>query len=320
MEKALLKEKRLSVRVLVSYLTIYLVWGSTYFFIKLAVESIPAFHVLALRFGAGGCFLLLLALAAGRLKKLPTLKETGSSLFLGLFLLLGGNGLVTAAEKNVDSYLASLVVSSIPLIVAFFDRLLLKKRISLAGIAGIFLGLAGVALLLAPGPSVRFTLHPSVLLLLAGCLSWSFATSLGHRIRTHADALVNSGIQMILIGLICTVILLFSPGTLFASFSLRSLLSVLYLAVIGSLAYVAYSYLIMHEPAIRVVSYAFVNPVIAVLIGLFIGREKPVPYLLPGVALIFTGLVMMLYSGPLIAYFRRRKGKAAGAGREAGHD
>lgn len=289
------------------YLTVYFVWGSTYLFIRISVQTIPPFYVVGLRFFGGGIFFLLIALAGGRFIRFPNLKEIFSSIFLGVFLLLGGNGLVTLAEKKVDSYLAALVIATTPVVVAFFDWLFIGKKISLMGILGIILGFAGVCTLLYDGNSLKMSFTPEVLLVIAGLVSWAFATSLGHKIKVYPDIFISSGIQMLFIGGICLLFLL--PGKpslaqLFPSFSLNSLLGLLYLAIIGSAAFCAYNYLIHNEPAIRVVSYAFVNPVIATFLGIVVAKEKMMPYLFPGVALILSGLFVMLYGNVL---FGKRK-------------
>ncbi|MDD5067353.1 MAG: EamA family transporter [bacterium] len=294
--------------ILLSYFTIYIVWGSTYYFSKVAVSTIPAFTVLGWRFFIGGSVFLLFALLTVRLKKRPTLKEIAASVFMGTFLLLGGTGLVTVAVRKVDSYLAALIIASIPIAVAFFDRVLIKKKISLVMAGGILLGLLGVAFLMYNGRSIRTSFNLEMLMLIGASVSWAFATSLGHRIKVHPDSLVNSAIQMLFVGFICLAGMEISgPGRLmqFSGFSVSSILSVLYLALVGSLAFIAYNFLLKHEPSLRIVSYVFVTPLIAILFGFILGHEKSVPYLFNGLALILSGLFLMLYGG----HFLRMIGK-----------
>ena len=300
-------KKQLSL-ILLSYATVYLVWGGTYLFIRLAVRTIPPFYVVGLRFLTGGILFLLIALLSGRMKRMPTGKEIAASVFLGTFLLLGGNGLVTLAEKKVDSYLAALVISSTPMAVALFDLLLIGKKLSLVGWLGILAGMAGVFTLLYDGTSFALSFTPEILLVIAGLGSWAFATSLGHRIKVYPDVFVNSGIQMIFVGAVCLLVLQATqPLTLqqVSSFSALSITGLAYLAVIGSAAFVAYNFLIKNEPAIRVVSYAFVNPIIALFLGLAVAGETARPFLAPGVVLILLGLFAMLYGDVLIRQFSR---------------
>ncbi len=299
--------------VIICYVTVYLVWGSTYFFIRQAVLTIPPFYVVGLRWTVGGVLLLLFALSTGRLKTLPTAREIFSSLALGFFLLLVGNGLISVAELKIDSYIAALLAASTPILVAFFDRFLLKKPLTLLRVAGIVGGFLGVALLLYNGRSVRTSLDASVLIGMAGVLSWRFATSLGHRFPVHGDNLVNSGIQMLFVGVVSLAgSLLFdrTPLAVIQGASTLSLLSLLYLAVIGAIAFAAYTFLVSREPASRVVSYALVNPLIALLLGLGLGRESATPFLWIGVPLVLLALVLMLYGERILERLRAPKSRA----------
>jgi drug/metabolite transporter (DMT)-like permease len=295
--------------VLLAYLTIYIVWGSTYFFIKMAVETIPPLYVIGFRWFIGGLFILGFALVTGRLKKWPSPWELGAAAFLGILLLIGGNGLITIAEQKVDSYLAALIIASTPIVVAFFDWLLFKKSLTVMNLVGILAGVCGVGLLLYNGKSFISSFSPELLLVISGLISWAFATSLGHKVRVFPDNLVNSGLQMLIVGLICLGALIFvtpSPSAIITHISGRSWLGFWYLTVLGSLAFVAYTYLIANEPAIRIASYAFVNPVIAIFLGLIIGNETPVPLLAYGFPLILLGLFLMIYGENFFAYAKQR--------------
>ncbi len=284
--------------VLLSYLTIYIVWGSTYFFIKMAVETIPPFYVIGFRWLVGGILILGFSLLTKRVKRCPTLGEIGTAVLLGALLLLLGNGLISIAERKVDSYVVALVLALSPITIAFFDWLLFKKRLSIINLAGILLGITGVALLLYNGKSVTSSFTPDLVLVFGGLLFWSLATSLGHKLKVYPDILVNSGIQMLIVGVVCILGMVVSGPSLIRiapEFSFSSWLGVWYLAIVGSLAFCAYTYLIANEPAIRIASYAFVNPLIATFLGLVIGKETQVPFLFYGLPLILIGLFLMIY-------------------------
>ncbi len=307
--------KREGSLILLSYLTIYIVWGSTYFFIKIAVESIPPLVLVGFRFFTGGLFFLLFSLLMGKMKPRPTFAQIGSSVLLATLLLLGGNGLISYAEKGIDSYLAALLISSTPLMVAVFDAVILKKRVTLFRIVGIIIGELGVVLLIYDGRSVSTSLSPELVLVILAVLLWSLATSLGHRFKVYPDNTVNAGIQMLFAGSVALIYSLFSGDLTVSSlygFSTRSIAGLLYLATIGSLAFSAYTYLLNHEPAYRVVSYALVNPVIAVLLGFLAGNESAVPYLAEGFPLILVGLAVMLYGRMIFERIKGRRSKDAG--------
>jgi drug/metabolite transporter (DMT)-like permease len=308
--------KRKSLLILLAYLTIYLVWGSTYFFIKMAVKTIPPFYVIGFRWCCGGLFLLALAVCGGRLKTRPTPKVIGSALILGFLLLIGGNGLITVAEQKVDSYLAALILAATPIAIAVFDRLLFKKGIRPAQSGGIFLGILGVAALLYDGKSVLGSITPDILLVLLGMTFWSLATSLGHRMEQYDDSFVSSGLQMLFAGIVSLGWAIYqNPHPDFSAFSGPSWFGLFYLTVLGSLAFCAFNYLLLHEPAIRISTYAFVNPLIAVILGLLLGSETPAPFLAVGFPLILAGLFLMLYGETLWGRLKLLKSR----GRSAEH-
>jgi drug/metabolite transporter (DMT)-like permease len=299
--------KRQTALVLGCYLTVYVVWGSTYFFIKQAVETFPPFALMAVRWTIGGLVLLGVSAARGRLLPLPTPREVLSAIVLGSFLLLGGNGFITVAERRIDSYIAALLVSSTPILVALFDRVVVGRRLTAMRLLAIVAGFAGVALLLYNGRSLVSSLSPAVLLGLAGVLSWSIATSLGHRFPVAPDNMVNSGMQMLFTGIVSlAVTLLFEtpPSQVIPHLSARSLFGAAYLTALGTFAFAAFTYLISHEPAERVVSYALVNPLIALFLGLAVGSETATPFLGLGTPLIILGLVLMLYGERLVSRVR----------------
>ena len=280
------------------YLTLFVVWGSTYFFIKMAVESIPPFYIIGLRCLGGSILLWALSRISRGKTSMPTRKQVLSSLILGVLLMIGGTGLITIAEQSVDSYIAALLIASTPMVVAAYDRVLLGIRIAPIRLLGIAIGFTGVALLLYNGGSFADSLSPGILLVISGVGFWGLATSLGHKMETPPDPLINSSLQMFFVSAICLLGSSFAYAPLpqvLAQASTQSLLALLYLAVVGSLAYGAYTYLIAHEPAIRVSSYSLVNPVIATLLGLVVGDETPVPLLAAGLPLVLVGVALMLY-------------------------
>ena len=303
--------KRQPALVIASYLTIYLVWGSTYFFIRQSVLTIPPMWVLAIRWLIGGALLLGFAGTRGLLPGAP-LRPLGSLLHrAGHAPDPGGNGLITIAERRVDSYVAALLASSTPIIVAVIDSLLLRKSLTLARVLGVVFGFPGVGVLLYNGQSLASRLSPSVLIGLAGFVLGPGRRP-GHRFPVSGDNTVNSGIQMMFVGIVslavCAVIGP-SPAAVLAGASAMSIVSVLYLGVLGSLAFSAYTYLIQAEPAERVVSYALVNPIIALFLGLVLGGESATPYLAPGVIVVLVGLAFMLYGERLLTWVRGRTRK-----------
>lgn len=304
---------RLSAAVILSYLTVYLVWGSTYFFIRMAVQSIPPYLLVGLRFSVGGLLLLVAVLATARLRPRPSLRQILCACLMGGMLLFGANGLITVAEIRVHSYIVALVLASTPLAVAAFDWLLFHRRVTPLRLAGIVTGVAGVGLLLYRG-GFAATLDADTLLVLAAMLLWSFATSLGHRLPLHPDNLFNAAVEMLFAGLASLAV--FALGghpalPALAAASAASLWGAAFLTVFGSVAFTAYAHLLAAEPAIRVVSYALVNPLIAILLGLAVGGESPTMLFALGMPMVIAGLLVMLY-GELIV--RRLRAMLKGRG------
>ncbi len=307
--------KKRTALVILCYATLYAVWSTTYFFIKQAVATIPPFFVVAARWITGGVIFIAYSAARGKLKPFLTGREILSAVILGILLLLLGNGLLSVAEVRIDSYIAALLASSTSILVTIFDRLIIRKRLTPMRIAAVLAGFAGVALLLYDGKSVMSSLNAFVLIGLGGVASWALATSLGHRMPVHKDNTVNSGFQMLFVGIVSLIISFIAephPAAFIPGVSAISLFSLIYLAVVGSLAFAAYTYLIANEPAERVVSYTLVNPALALVLGLALGNETANPLLAAGFPLILLGLILMMYGEKLAArFFGKRRGAGA---------
>lgn len=284
--------------IILSYASIYLVWGSTYYAIKLAVETMPPLFVVGGRWLVGGLIFLAYSFAKLKGRALPTKKELWGALFMSIFLILIPNYFVTAAERKVDSYLAAIIVAAVPILVAFFDRLVLKKMISKVMLTGMLAGLAGVAILVYNGDSFAASFSPELIMLLIAIVAWSFGTSVGHKVPVHRDNAAHTGYQMLFAGAIGVIgLLIYQPQVLgsMGGFSFKSTAGFVYLAVIGSITFGSYNYLLAREPAVRIVSYALVNPVIAVVLGMLLAHEQPVRYFTIGLPVVLVGLALMLY-------------------------
>lgn len=287
--------------VAISYALIYLVWGSTYFFIKAAVETIPAPMVLAFRFLSGGLLLLAFGAARGGLRIRPTLRQVAGSCLTGTLLLLLGNGLITLAEKNIPSYAASLIAACMPFFVSFFNFALYRRRVSAVRLLGVAVGVAGVGLLLFDGSSLEGTFSAGILIAVAGAAAWSLGTSTGASTPRPEDSVISTAIQMLWAGALSLALApAIAPGSLgnLGEASAWSWFGVGYLALMGSAALVAYNYLLARESTFRLSSYALVNPLIAVFLGIAAG-EAATPFLLAGLPLALAGLALMLYGDKL---------------------
>lgn len=268
---------------------LYIVWGSTYLAIKVAVDTIPPYSMLAFRFLVAGGLLYLYLLFRGAPN--PTLAEWLGSVRIGSLLLVGGMGSVTLAESmGVSSGVAAVVVSTMPLWFAFFARFW-GERISLSEWSGMILGLSGVVILNA---ETNLSANPAAAaLLFLAPISWALG-SVWSRSLLQPSGLMASAAQMLTAGAVFIPIALLRGESMMQMPSLSSSVALVYLITFGSLlAYSAYVYLLSRSvrPAV-LSSYAYVNPVVAVLLGVGLAGESLTFGGLMGVGIILLGVVL----------------------------
>lgn len=246
---------------------VYVVWGSTYLGIALGLETLPPFTLAGARFLVAGAILYLLA-GGPRLR--PDRRQWAFAALTGILLLAVGNGGVTWAQQTVPSGIASLVIASIPLWIALIDRIAFGSRLSPTAVAGIALGFGGVALLLGPGSGGDVDPAGGLVLLLAA-IGWSVGTLLSRGQRLTVPPLAGAGMQMLCGGALLLVAAAAS-GELaevdLSELSARSAGALAYLVVFGSIvAFSAYVWLLRNASTSLVATYAYVNPVVAVMLG-----------------------------------------------------
>jgi drug/metabolite transporter (DMT)-like permease len=277
---------------------VYLIWGSTYLAIRVMVETVPALLGAGVRFVvAGGVLLGLLAMRGGWSR----LHVSGAMLarlaVIGTLLAAGGNGLVTIAEEDVPSGLAALIVASVPLRIVVY-RSAWRDRVSPATLTGVAIGFLGVALLLLPGNRPEGVPLGGTLLIVGASASWGLGSFASQRLEMPADPLVSTGWLMLSGGLVMLVasVIAGQPGAVdLAEFSTKSVLSLVYLITIGSLvAYSAYTWLLQHAPISQVATYAYVNPMVAVVLGWAILNESVPPTMLAASAVIVVAVAAII--------------------------
>lgn len=242
---------------------LYIIWGSTYFAISIGVASWPPFMMAGIRFLSAGVVLMGFLLATGH--RLPARKPLINAAIIGVLLLAVGNGMVTVAEhQNVPSGIAAVMVATVPLFTLCFSRFfgIATRKLEWLGIA---IGLAGIVLLNSGG---NLSGNPwGALMILIGSLSWAFGSVYGSRIELPTGMMAGA-IEMLAAGVVLMVASLLSGERLTTLPSLHGFLAVGYLAVFGSIIAInAYMYLIRNVTPAVATSYAYVNPVVAVLLG-----------------------------------------------------
>jgi drug/metabolite transporter (DMT)-like permease len=281
-------------RIVLAFLAIYVIWGSTYLAIRIAIETLPGFLMAGVRFLSAG--LVLLAALRMRGAPWPSRAEWRSAAVSGTLLLLGGHGAVVWSEYRIASGLAALLIATVPVWMVILER----RRPTGRTLAGLVLGMGGLAILFGPrafggGEPVDLLGGGAVVL---GALLWARGSLYSRDAPAPSSPLSGPALQMIAGG-----VALLAAGLLTgesarvdpSAFSTRSLLSLLYLVVFGSLiGFTAYVWLLRVCPASHVATYAWVNPIVAVLLGALFAAEPLTARVALAAAVIVAGVILVL--------------------------
>ncbi|MDO3705591.1 EamA family transporter [Micromonospora sp. C28SCA-DRY-2] len=284
-------------------LLVYVLWGSTYLGIRIAVESMPPLASAAARFAVAGLVLaVVLRLRRGPGALRVDRRQLASAAVVGVLLLAGGNGLVVLAESGppgvaLPSGIAALLVATVPLLVVLL-RSATGDRPRLWTLAGVSLGFVGLVLLVLPSGGADAVPLAGALTVVAGAASWSVGSFLSGRIRMPADPFVATVYEMFAGAAVLAVLAVgrgelrgFDPGAV----TTRSWLALGYLMVAGSLvAFTAYVWLLHHAPISLVSTYAYVNPAVAVALGALLAAEPITAQVLLGGAVIVAGVALVV--------------------------
>jgi drug/metabolite transporter (DMT)-like permease len=298
--------------LIAGFAALYLVWGSTYLGIKYAVETLPPFLMAGCRFLLAGAILY----AALRLRgtAAPTRHQWGLAALTGALLLLGGNGLVTWGQQTVPSGRAALIVATTPLWMVILGWLFYKgERPRLRVWLGLAVGFAGAALLIRPSADDRAGTLTGTLAIMAAPVTWAIGSLESRRNRPTEDALLTSAMQMLAGGammLLTGTLLGEWPVALAREVSTRSVLAFLYLTFIGGLVgFTTYAWLLRVASPTAVSTYAYVNPLVAVLLGWLVAGEALGAEVLLAAALVVGAVVLItLPRSPRVAATETREG------------
>jgi drug/metabolite transporter (DMT)-like permease len=282
-------------RVWSALAAVYVVWGSTYLAIRVMVRDIPPLLGAGARFLVAGAVMLAVLAARGRMVRVPR-RALAASALVGLLLPAGGNGVVTVAEQEVPSGLAALLVASVPLWVVVLRTVVARERVATTTLAGVAVGFAGLGVLLLPGSRPAEATATGVLLVLVAAASWALGSFLSPRLALPEDPLVSTGWQMVFGGVVLAVagVVAGEPGDVHAA-SADSILALVYLVTAGSwVAYTAYAWLLQNAPISQVATYAYVNPLVAVVLGWAILGERLGGATLLGAALVIASVAAIV--------------------------
>ncbi|RPI87125.1 MAG: EamA family transporter [Chloroflexi bacterium] len=292
-----------SLSIWLAMLSIYIVWGSTYLAIRFAIETLPPFLMAAARFLIAGVILYIFTRLRGAPK--PTKIEWRSASIVGLFLLLGGNGLVVWAEQRVASSVAALMIATVPLWIILLDTVRpggqRPNKITILGVLG---GMVGLVLLVGPSGlgGERVDLIGAGSLVVASLL-WSIGSLYSRTARLPDTPLLGTGMEMLAGGaglLILGTILGEWSQVNFTQVSARSMWSLGYLIAFGSLVgFASYTWLLRVAPTPLVSTYAYVNPMVAIFLGNLLANEPLTPRVLMSAAVIIGSVALITAAQPV---------------------
>jgi drug/metabolite transporter (DMT)-like permease len=285
-------------KVLLAFAIIYFVWGSTFLAIRIGVREVPPFLLAGMRFLVAG--VVLYAWMRARGTPSPTLREWGGASLLAVLIFVFDYGLLFWAEKRVPSGVAAVMMATIPVFMTLSEIAILKtQRLTVRLATALLIGIAGVAVLV--GHSMNQGEKPidpaGASALIVAAVSWSVASALTRKVPLPAAKTMSSAAQMLAGGIFLTI----AAAALgefhdfhFQAVSERAWLALAYLIVAGSIVgFTAYVWLIHHESPTRVGTYAYVNPVVAVLLGYFVGGEAVGPRTIVGTLLVLVSVVVI---------------------------
>ncbi|AET69520.1 DMT(drug/metabolite transporter) superfamily permease [Desulfosporosinus orientis DSM 765] len=284
-------------KVILAYIGVCIIWGSTYLAIRIGVSDFPPELFAGLRFLIAGA--LVLSFAYFRGYKLPdNFRDIRNQAIVGLFLLMGGNGIVVWTEQWVYSGATSLIMAIVPLFNAVLELFFVKEqRIGWKGWLGLFLGFGGVALLALTGADANIiNLSGGVLLMLAA-LSWSTGSVYSKTFKASGSIVANIGIQMFAggVGLTILGLLIGEAGSI--HLSIKGIGAMAYLIFVGSiLGYSSYIYVLEKWPASKAGTYAYVNPVVGILLGAVFLKEPVSSFVILSAIIILEGVFLVQVS------------------------
>ncbi len=288
-----------------AYLMVYIIWGSTYLAIRFTVETIPPFFSGGARFLSAGAILLLLRLLLSGQR--TTIIGWKNAFLASLLPFVVSYGLITSAETVVPSSIAALLVALEPLWFCVIGWLFFNgARPSVRHYIGIALGFCGIFFLVTGDPQANFSFESSyiiwIFMLMLSGITWVMGAFISRNPKIHEDSLMSSGMQMMCGGAVMMAIHFMmavftgeNPNVI--SFSCKSVTALIYLIIFGSLvAYSSFLWLMRVEPANRVATHAWVNPVVAVFLGWFFGGEDLSVNMLIATPLIIASVVLMIWT------------------------
>ena len=284
----------LDIRVILAFFAIYVLWGTTFLAIRIAVQEVPPLFAAGFRFFVAGVVLYGFMRVKGQPR--PRAKQWRSLALIGLLMFVAEYGPLFWAEKYVPSGVTSVLAASTPLITIVLEMLVFRQqrfRWSLLGAD--LLGFGGIVILLLPSGQRNFGIFPCIAILM-GTIGWSLGSVLNRSLDLPESRPLTSGAAMMLGGSgLLLLSAMFGEMHPLPHVSLRAGLAILYLIIFGSLlGFTAFVWLLGRMPATRVASFAYVNPIVAVALGYFVAGEMITMRMLIGAAILIVSVFLIL--------------------------
>ncbi len=285
-------------KTLLAFAIIYFVWGSTFLAIRIGVSEVPPLILASMRFSVAGVVLYGWMLARG--ERSPTARQWLAASLLASLIFVLDYGLLFWAEQRVPSGLAAVMLATIPAFMALSEIVILRtQRLTVRLAVALLIGMAGVAVLVSRSLNLGGAPidHAGAVALLIGAVTWSLASSLARKLPLPESKVMSSGVQMLAGGILLAV-----AAAAFGEFrgfhpeavSRAAWLALLYLIVAGSIiGFTAYVWLLHHNSPTKVGTYAYVNPVVAVVVGYFLGGEPVGQRTILGTAFVLISVVVI---------------------------
>ncbi len=284
-------------KVIAAYAAVCIIWGSTYLAIRIGVSAFPPELFAGVRFLIAGGLMLLYARIRGM--EFPRdIKSIRDQSIVGLFLLLGGNGIIVWAEQWVHSGVASLLVATSPLFMALIELFIPgRPKIDFKGWIGLIIGFSGVALLVLSGSGEGSTAAGYTAVILLGSFLWAVGSVYSKGFTPTGSVVANIGVQMLAGGIGLTLVGISLGEISRVSFSIKGVGALLYLIIFGSLiGYSSYIYVLQKWPAAKAGTYAYINPPVAFLLGALILGEPFTITILFSTVIILAGVLLVQLS------------------------
>ena len=292
-------QQQSKLKILLAFLAVYFVWGTTYLSIKYAIETIPPFLMMGMRSLIAGTVLY----TWGRLRGDTNVarKELPSLILIGALFFLIGHGMLAWAQQKVPSGVAALLIASEPIIIALFEPVFTREgRVGKRTVLGMLFGVSGIAVLVMPqGFDVKNANLLSSFGILIGACSWASGAIYSRVAKLPRSPLITGGLQLlfggVLLILVSSMLGEWSAFT-FSQVAIRSWLGLAYLVLFGSIiTFSAYTWLLTITSATRISTHTFINPVVAVIVGWAFGGEALTREMLVATVLIFISIYLILF-------------------------